>query len=66
MSCGSRPSGARIVGGSTALENGWPWQAMLRTGSGRQYCGGSLIRPQWVLTATHCVTGKPLSDVNVR
>ena len=56
-SCGDRPtSNARIVGGQESVKNSIPWQAMLRTDAA-QFCGGSLIKKQWVLTAAHCVEG---------
>ncbi|XP_015751521.1 PREDICTED: uncharacterized protein LOC107331445 [Acropora digitifera] len=64
--CGMRPtSSTLIVGGTVAPINSWPWQALLRTRDGRQFCGGSLINPEWVLTATHCVVGKPPSNIQV-
>ncbi|XP_020616215.1 CUB and peptidase domain-containing protein 2-like [Orbicella faveolata] len=57
LSCGDRPSsGARIVGGQETVKNSIPWQAMLRTDRA-QFCGGSLVHKQWVLTAAHCVQG---------
>ncbi|MBL8264521.1 MAG: trypsin-like serine protease [Xanthomonadaceae bacterium] len=52
-----RPSAPaqRIVGGSltTTVQ---PWVAALLQ-NGQQGCGGSLIAPQWVVTAAHCVSG---------
>ncbi|EDO42420.1 predicted protein [Nematostella vectensis] len=57
---------ARIVGGTTAQQGGWPWQAQLRTSTGYPYCGGTLIHPEWVLTATHCLKGETASRVHIR
>lgn len=48
------PFQSRIVGGSVATQS-YPWMASLQVG-GRHGCGGSLIAPQWVVTAAHCVS----------
>uniref|UniRef100_A0A8C5LW94 Transmembrane serine protease 2 n=1 Tax=Leptobrachium leishanense TaxID=445787 RepID=A0A8C5LW94_9ANUR len=55
---GSRPtsSSSRIVGGSLAAANDWPWQIALHK-NGRFTCGGSIITPNWIVTAAHCVEG---------
>lgn len=51
----------QIVGGAPAAPGEWPWQVALVFGGEtdlfqNQFCGGSLINKQWVLTAGHCVT----------
>ena len=63
--CGVNLS-ARIVGGTEAPKGAWPWQAQIRSTSGSPFCGGTLVHPQWVVTAAHCVSGRTASSIRVR
>jgi len=56
-----------IVGGKDVIPYSWPWQVLLVSKSnGRLECGGSVISPQWVITAAHCVSGSNANRYQVR
>ncbi|CAH1795253.1 unnamed protein product [Owenia fusiformis] len=59
-SCGIRDvtSSLRIVGGNIVRRGSWPWQVAVMTRWKEQYCGGTLIHPQYVVTAAHCLRKK--------
>ncbi len=45
---------SRVIGGHNASEGDWPFQTLVV--SERGVCGGTLIAPNWVVTAAHCTT----------
>merc|ERR1719422_2757540 len=45
----------RILGGNETEINEYPWMTAISTPQGGQFCGGTLIASQWVLTASHCM-----------
>ncbi len=44
-----------VVGGEIVQPGQFPWMTSLAMSNGDPGCGASLIHPQWVLTAGHCV-----------
>jgi uncharacterized repeat protein (TIGR02543 family) len=53
---------SKIVGGDAISISLTPWQVALISSSAAnnyagQFCGGSIISSQWILTAAHCVDG---------
>ncbi|EFX75607.1 hypothetical protein DAPPUDRAFT_107786 [Daphnia pulex] len=53
----------RIVGGTTATRNSWPFVVALFS-NGRHFCGGSLMDSSHILTAAHCIAHMSSTDVS--
>jgi len=63
-------SAPRIVGGSAATNNEFPFvAALLESGTketkNAQFCGASVIAPNWVMTAAHCVMGQKAENIDI-
>uniref|UniRef100_A0A2K5CDD9 Ovochymase 2 n=1 Tax=Aotus nancymaae TaxID=37293 RepID=A0A2K5CDD9_AOTNA len=56
---------SRILGGSQVEKGSYPWQVSLKQRQ-KHICGGSIVSPQWVITAAHCIAKRNIvSTLNV-
>jgi trypsin len=58
-------TGQKIVGGKVIPLSDAPYQVSIQYKS-RHDCGGSIISPNFIITAAHCVFLKPTKDLSVR
>jgi secreted trypsin-like serine protease len=60
-SCGVSYPISQIINGDLVPLGKIPWQAFVQCSG---LCGGSLILPNWIVTAAHCLKSKPTSPCN--
>ncbi|WP_413586358.1 serine protease [Bdellovibrio sp. HCB274] len=65
VSTAAQKVGAKIVGGVEAAPGEFPYIVSLQGNYGGHFCGGSLIKPNWVLTAAHCVKGSSVKAIKI-
>ncbi|HWO68283.1 MAG TPA: serine protease [Umezawaea sp.] len=54
-----------VVGGTRATITDYPWTVYLASTSGSQFCGGTLVKGNKVVTAAHCVSGRSAASTRV-
>ncbi|XP_065650496.1 transmembrane protease serine 9 isoform X4 [Hydra vulgaris] len=63
--CGNpRVQTGRVIAGVTPKIGAWPWQTLLFE-NGIEFCGGTLIHREWILTAAHCIHGKEYEPAQI-
>ena len=68
LSCGKNKRervSSFIVDGNDAIPNVWPWQSA-HLYFGDFHCGGTLIHPQFIVTAAHCLEDRNIDGMSVR
>ncbi|XP_042636603.1 serine protease 52-like [Orycteropus afer afer] len=71
VTCGQRistksvkPEISKILGGELADIRDFPWQVSIFN-KGKHHCGGSILSEWWILTASHCIINKNISDLEI-
>ncbi|MEV6241497.1 serine protease [Lentzea sp. NPDC051838] len=62
---GDGDMGTMIVGGTNASQV-YPFMVSLQSTSGSHFCGASLVKANWVVTAKHCVQGSSAASIRTR
>ena len=55
--CGCSKANAevnKIVGGESAIDASWGWSVSIQSSGGSHFCGGSVLSPNYIITAAHC------------
>ncbi|KAI0982045.1 hypothetical protein GJ496_003567, partial [Pomphorhynchus laevis] len=55
----------RITGGDSSRWHSWPWLVSIMSRKTLRICGGSLISPDIIITAAHCVRYEKPSDLMI-
>ncbi|XP_029838761.2 enteropeptidase-like [Ixodes scapularis] len=68
--CGKRQKvkhiSARIINGTEALPEHWPWMVAIYNSNDTFVCGGVLIGEEHIVTATHCFRNQGAHEFSVR
>lgn len=56
----------RVVNGTDSAITRYPFMVSLRGPTGSHSCGASIIDPRYILTASHCVSGRQPSDITIQ
>ncbi|KAF5272673.1 hypothetical protein FQA39_LY07700 [Lamprigera yunnana] len=62
--CAPKSPNTRIIGGDTAADGQFPYQAQIRR-NGVHHCGGSIINSNTILTAAHCLINQVATSLSV-